>query len=152
VYELSLSIFPERKLLNPRSCRHKILGFHTYSMVRRISPQHPERATRFALRFPVCFREPESPTWLEGTTENISYTGTLFLSPSPMAPETTLELRLQLPVGTKGEASPQIRCKGSVVRLEQRNVPETPIAVAVAISNCRIVRQRLVHGSPAGHA
>lgn len=121
-------------------------------MPHRISPQHPDRARRFGLHLPVYFREPQNPTWLQGTTENISYTGTLFLSPSPMAPETTLELRLQLPVGTKGGASPQIHCIGSVVRLEQRNVPETPIAVVVAIRNCRIVRQRLVHGSPAGNA
>lgn len=121
-------------------------------MPQRNSPQHPDRARRFALRWPVYFREPQSPTWLQGTTENISYTGTLFLSPSPMAPEATLELRLQLPVNTKGGAPPHIRCKGSVVRLEQRNMPETPIALAVAISNCRIVRQHLVHGSPVGNA
>jgi len=37
------------------------------------SQQNTERARRFALHLPVYFRQPQSPTWLEGTTENISY-------------------------------------------------------------------------------
>jgi c-di-GMP-binding flagellar brake protein YcgR len=121
-------------------------------MARRISRQHADRATRFALRFPVYFRELDSLTWLEGTTENISYTGMLFLSSSPLPPETTLELRLQLAVGTQGRDPTEIRCKGAVVRLEQRNVPETPIALAVAIRDYHIVRGHLFNESPAGNA
>lgn len=121
-------------------------------MSTRISAQHASRARRFALRFPVYFRELDSSTWFEGTTENISYTGLLFLSPSPVAPATTLELRLQLVAGTKGKGPAEIRCKGTVVRLEQRIVPETPIGLGVAIRDYRIVSQHSFDGSLAGNA
>jgi hypothetical protein len=57
-----------------------------------------------------------------------------------LAPETALELRLKLAVGSKQNHGAEIRCKGAVVRVEQRNAPETPIALAVAIRDYRIVR------------
>jgi hypothetical protein len=116
----------------------------------KTSPQYVERARRFALHLPVYFRLPHSPKWLEGTTENISYTGLLFHSSYPLAPETALQLRLQVAVGTKRSYGAEIRCKGAVVRVEQRNVPETPIALAVAIRDYRIVRRDVVSGGPAG--
>jgi hypothetical protein len=116
----------------------------------KTSHRNSERATRFALHFPVYFRQPHSPTWLEGTTENISYTGVLFRSSYSLARETALELRLQVGVGTKQMNGTEIRCKGTVVRVEQRNAPETPITLAVAIRDYRIVRRDVFRGSPVG--
>jgi hypothetical protein len=116
----------------------------------KTSPQYIERARRFALHLPVYFRQPRSPTWLEGTTENISYTGLLFHSSYPLPPETVLQLRLQVAVGTKRRYGAEVRCKGEVVRVVQRNVPETPIALAVAIRDYRIVRRDLLSGGPGG--
>jgi len=111
---------------------------------------HPnaDRARRFALHLPVYFRQPDSPTWLEGTTENISYTGLLLLSTHPMVPETSLELRLQLAVGTNLNHVSEIRCKGAVVRVEQRNAPESPVALAVSIRDYRIVRPIILKEGP----
>jgi len=114
--------------------------------------QHAERARRFALHLPVYFRVPHSPTWLEGMTENISYTGVLLLSTHPVVPDTSLELRLQLAVGPKLNNASEIRCKGAVVRVEQRNAPETPVALAVSISDYRIVRQVMLRGDSMGLA
>lgn len=108
--------------------------------------QNAERARRFALHLPVYFRQPHSPTWLEGTTENISYTGILFRSTHPLVPDTSLELRLQLAVGPKLSHASEIHCKGAVVRMEQRNAPENPVALAVAIRDYRIVRQVMLRG------
>jgi hypothetical protein len=110
------------------------------------SIQTADRARRFALRFPVYYRELDSPKWLKGTTENISHTGVLFLCPGRLAPETTLDLRLQVAERTKGGGAAEVLCKGSVVRLEPRNAPQTPIALAVAIRNYRIVRQQSISG------
>jgi hypothetical protein len=121
-------------------------------MAHRISAQNADRARRFALHLPVYFRELDGPTWLEGTTENISYTGMLILSSAPLVPEAALELRLQLAVGTKVRVPAEIRCKGAVVRLEQTMVPETPVALAVEISDYRIVRRHQFKGSPVGNA
>ena len=119
-------------------------------MSAKTSNENPERARRFALHLPVYFRQPHSPTWLEGTTENISYTGLLFRSSHPLVPETALELRLQLAVGTKQNRAAEIRCKGAVVRVEPRIAPETPIALAVAIRDYRIVRRAMFRGDLAG--
>lgn len=121
-------------------------------MAQRISPTPTGRARRYSLHFQVYFRERDSPKWLEGTTENISHTGVLFLSSSPFALETALDLRLSLEVGTKGRDPAEIRCKGAVVRLEKSKVPGTPIALAVAIRDYRIVRQPSFAGSPTGSA
>jgi len=99
-----------------------------------------ERARRFALQLPVYFRQPQSPMWMEGMTENISYTGVLFRSTHPLVPKTTLELRVQLAVGANLDPPPEIRCRGAVVRVEQGNGSQGKIAMAVSISDYRIVR------------
>jgi hypothetical protein len=121
-------------------------------MSSKISAQSNSRAKRFALRFPVYFREPDSPTWLEGTTENISHTGVLFHSPSALELECTLELRLQITVAAEGKDPAEIRGKGVVVRKEQKGVPDTPVTLAVAMRDCRIVRRPSISGTPVGNA
>jgi hypothetical protein len=110
------------------------------------------RARRYALHFQVYFRERDSLQWRVGTTENISHSGVLFVSTAPMALETTLDLRLPLVAGAKGGNTPEIHCKGAVVRLEQRNAAEAPIALAVAMRDCRIVRKPTLAGHPVGNA
>lgn len=122
------------------------------NMSTKTSHHNADRARRFALHLPVYFRQPHSPTWLEGTTENISYTGVLLRSTHPLLPDTSLELRLQLALGTKLDHASEIRCKGAVVRVEQRNAPETPVALAVAIKDYRIVRSDMSKGNSTGLA
>ena len=89
---------------------------------------------------------------MKGTTENISHTGVLFVSSSPLAPETPLDLRLKVAVRSKSSGPAEVRCKGLVVRQEPRNAPHSPIALAVAISDYRIVRQQSANGDPGGAA
>lgn len=104
------------------------------------SPQQDgDRPRRYTLHLPVYFRELNSPKWLKGRTENISYTGILLNSSSPLAQETQLDLRLQVSLGAKGQGPTEIHCKCKVVRLEQRIVKENPIALAVKIRDYRIV-------------
>jgi len=122
------------------------------TMSTKTSHQNVDRARRFPLHLAIYFREPQSPTWSEGMTENISYTGVLFRSTHPFVPETSLELKLQLAVGTQLSHASEIRCKGAVVRVEQRNAPETPIALAVSIRDYRIVRQAMLGEDPVGLA
>lgn len=119
-------------------------------MTRKISHKRNGRAKRFALQFPVYFREVDSPIWLEGKTENISCTGVLFNSSSPFELESTLELRLQVTVAADVRDPAEIRCKGVVVRLERRDAPETPVALAVAMRDVRLVRQPTLKGTLLG--
>jgi len=93
-----------------------------------------------------------NPTWLEGTTENVSHSGVLFQSPWALSLDTPLELRLQVPLGGKSTNPAEICSKGVVVRVEQRQLPETPIALAVAMRDPRIIPQKAVDGSTAGKA
>lgn len=120
------------------------------NMSLKTSHQNAERARRFALHLPVFFRQPHSPTWLEGMTENISYTGMLLRSTHPLVPDTALELRLQLAIGARMSPASEIRFKGAVVRVEPRNAPETPIALAIAIRDYRIVRRVMLTGGAVG--
>src|ERR1039458_9343850 len=91
-------------------------------MAQKVTRPPTDRARRYALRFRVYFRERDSPKWLKGTTENISHTGVLFLSSSPLALETPLDLRLSLELGPRVKDPAEIRCKGAVVRLEPSKV------------------------------
>ena len=121
-------------------------------MTPRIAVQPGKRARRFPLHLPVYFRQIDSPKWLEGVTENISYTGVLFLSSARLAPETPLELRLQVGMSAASEVPTEIRCKGTVVRSEQIISPETPIGLGVAIKDYRIVSHHSLGGGPVGNA
>ena len=116
------------------------LFFSVGPMAPRTSAQQTGRAKRFALQFPVYFRQLDSPTWIEGRTENISYTGVLFQSASSLVLESKIELRVQVTTGPKGRGPTEIHGKGVVVRLEQRDTPKTPIALAVAMHGSRLVR------------
>jgi len=112
----------------------------------KVTHHTSDRARRFALHLPIYFRQPHSSEWLEGTTENISYTGVLFRSMQLVDPEKALELRLQVGSGTEQKQAAEIRCKGAVVRVEQRDGPEAPVALAVAFRDYRIVRHAMLRG------
>jgi hypothetical protein len=105
-------------------------------------PKVSDRAERFAIHLPVRYREPHSPGWFEGETENISSSGVLFRTDGPLRPKTTVEMRLALPVAIKDEGPCEIVCKGAIVRMEQNAMRGTPLALAVAIQHYRFARAR----------
>lgn len=107
------------------------------------------RAKRFALHFPVYYREPESPTWFEGRTENISQSGLLFCGACALQLQTPVELRFELIAAVDGEVPAEVLCKGAVVRIEQSRGLETPAALAVAIKRYRLVRRGRSNGDTA---
>jgi hypothetical protein len=107
------------------------------------------RAKRYALQFPVYYREPESTIWFEGRTENISQSGLLFRGACPLQLQTMIELRMELIVAVEGEAPAEVLCKGAIVRLEQSRVLEVPTALAIAIKDYRLVRRRRSGEDPA---
>jgi len=99
------------------------------------------RATRFALQFPVYYREPESAIWFEGKTENISQSGLLFRAAGPLQLQTLIELKLELIAALKYEVPAQVHCKGEVVRIGESFATEFPAAVAIAIKDYRLIRR-----------
>lgn len=121
-------------------------------MANRTHPANGARAKRYALRLPIYFREPGGPAWLEGTTENVSHTGVLLRSSSALSLDTPLELRLHVAMQGKSGGAAEICGKGVVVRVEQRDVPDTPIALAVAMRDCRILGRRPLNVTTMGKA
>jgi hypothetical protein len=119
-------------------------------MAGKMLTKQAPRAKRYGLHVPVYFREPGSPTWLEGTTENVSHSGVLFQSSLALSLNTALELRLQVVGASKNRERAEIRSKGVVVRVERRDLPETPSALAVAMRDCRILSQPQIKGSAVG--
>ena len=121
-------------------------------MAQKNSSTQGPRARRYALHVPVYFRQLGNPTWLEGTTENVSFSGVLFQSPWALSLETPLEVRLQVPLGGKGLSPAEICSKAVVVRVEQRDMPETPVALAVAMRDPRILPRKSADGRTVGNA
>ena len=93
------------------------------------------------MHVPVYFRKLGGPKWLEGTTENVSHSGVLFQSPWALSLDTPLELRVLVTAPGKDRGPAEICSRGVVVRVESRDMSETPIALAVSMRDCRILRQ-----------
>jgi len=103
-------------------------------------PKGTSRAKRFPLNIPVRYREPHHPEWLEGRTENISWSGALLHTEASLQPKIAIELRFELPISLLGEARGEVVCKGTVVRTEEDPLPGLPAALAVAIRSYRMTR------------
>ena len=73
------------------------------------------RASRFPLHLSVRYRRVGDRQWRHGTTENISRSGVLFRAQEYVEIDENVELRLELPVATRGEC-PEVSCRGRVVR------------------------------------
>jgi len=67
---------------------------------------------------PVQFRIAGSDDWIEGVTENISRSGLLFRSSSPLEIGSTIELALEMPNELAGENGAKVVCEGLLVRVE----------------------------------
>lgn len=76
----------------------------------------PPRARRFPIRLPLGYRSGESEAWLNGTTENISASGVLFLADHLEEPGTPIEMSLLMPQEILGRFTSRVICRGRVVR------------------------------------
>jgi len=75
------------------------------------------RERRLRHHVSVLFRV-DGGEWLEGTTENISRSGLLFRSLSPLELGSSLELIFEMPHELTGEDDARVVCEGSLVRVE----------------------------------
>jgi hypothetical protein len=84
------------------------------------------RAERFPLELPVRYRRVGEAAWLQGTTQNISYSGVLFHADEPLDVDTLVEISITLAVA----APSQVLCQARIVRAEAR--PSGPPAALSA--------------------
>ncbi len=82
---------------------------------------HLPRAERFAIPIAVLYRSPGELDWRPGLTENVSRSGLLFRADRHIAPNTLLELMLDLPTTIVSETGRTLR-RGRVVRA----IPPSP--------------------------
>lgn len=91
----------------------------------------------------VMFRIPGSDGWSEGSTENISHSGLLFRSSSPIEVGSSMELILEMPPELTGLDHARVLCGGSLLRVEavatSRKNKQSSFLMACTITQYRFV-------------
>ena len=98
------------------------------------------RAQRFDLQIALRYRANGDGRWHLGITENISYSGLLFLGENWAEPNTPVEISLALPKEIAGESAAEVRCRGTITRSERRQSNGHGAILATRISHYRFVR------------
>ena len=94
------------------------------------------RAERFTIDIPVSFRVTGEEQWQKGQIVNLSESGLLFDSHTPLEPQTPLELLFSPPIQVGPIAPGKVICVGEVVRTS-----EGPV-VGARFEECRVVQER----------
>jgi len=106
-----------------------------------------QRARRFPIQTVVHYRAVGEEGWREGRTDNISESGILFQTAQVLPTNTRIEMRLTLPVAVAGLRTPEIVCRGRVVRSLPPDSSRPVPALAATITVYRIKREG--NGQPA---
>lgn len=101
------------------------------------------RERRLRHQVPVQFRERGSGEWIDGASENISRSGLLLCSSTPLEIGSELELTLVMPAELTGDKSAQVICEGTLVRVEAvpspRRAKQTEFRIACTITDYKFV-------------
>lgn len=91
----------------------------------------------------VMFHIPGRDEWSEGVTENISHSGLLFRSASPIEVGSSIELILEMPPELTGLDHARVCCEGSLLRVEpvasSRKNKQPSFLMACTITQYRFV-------------
>jgi hypothetical protein len=100
-----------------------------------VAAQHPfaPRATRYAIPVSVLYRPRGEKTWFEGRTENISKSGVLVRSDQVLAPNTPVEMLINIPAEISSPFAGTTICRGRIVRALGPSALEDRPAWAAAI-------------------
>ena len=129
-----------------RTTRH---GPQVPAEMRDEESMDPSRTASSPSRLSCCFCVPGSDEWMEGMTENISRSGLLFRSSSPLEVGSSLELNLEMPHELTGDR----RRPGGVRRLTAaRRSGFADSQESAAHRSCWPVRSRSTSLRPAGRA
>jgi len=101
------------------------------------------RDRRLRHEVPVQFHERGGGEWIDGTGINISRSGLLFSSASPLENGSSLELILEMPAELTGDKPARVICEGILVRVEAVPSPgrakETEFRMACTITDYKFV-------------
>ncbi len=85
------------------------------------------------------FRRAGESKWQQGLTANVSRTGVLFTSATPMQAQTALEMKLVFPAEIVGQAAGRVLCRGEVVRADAPSLQNPQSTLAAAIGSFRML-------------
>ena len=77
---------------------------------------HPARAERYVIPVTILYRTPGDPRCYSGVTENISSSGILFHAEHKLAPDTPIDLMLEVPAVISPLVAALTFHRGRVVR------------------------------------
>ena len=95
-----------------------------------ILPAGP-RPKRFPLELPLEVRVAGSSDWWNATTEDISANGMRFRAGNYVAPQTPVDVKLQLPPALTGDGTVRLECSGYVVRSNKPSLVSDEARMAV---------------------
>ena len=104
------------------------------------------RAQRFPIVTRVFWRARGQVAWSEGLSVNVSCTGLLFQPRNALDAGTELEFVLELSRdGSMALDAADVRCFGSVARVDGSGAPDRRQALAITIDYYSFVRQPCLH-------
>jgi hypothetical protein len=85
---------------------------------REKKPSWTPRARRLKLEIPMRYRVNKTSSWYEGTIENISQSGVLFLGPQQLPVNALIEMVFAMPEEISGQKDSNVVCQGRVMRIK----------------------------------
>ncbi len=102
------------------------------------------RARRYGLPLPLQYRVGASAEWQPGEVRNISHSGVLFVAERAVAPDTEIEMLIDMNVaasaGVAAAEAGRLLCRGRVVRVVAGKGREHEPAMAATIADFRFAR------------
>jgi len=97
------------------------------------------RSQRFPIKMPLRYRVFGEGEWRSGKTVNVSSSGVFFRCPLSAERGTRVEMDFILLSSRVKESGLEVACKGEIVRLEAPPNADCQVALAVKISDYRLI-------------
>ncbi len=98
----------------------------TTAVRRRSTKKQPTwvpRARRLKVALPVRYRGKNLTTWYEGSIQNISQSGVMFVGTQQLPANALIEMIFEMPEEISGQKNSNVLCQGRVVRV--KDAPKT---------------------------
>jgi hypothetical protein len=106
-------------------------------------PTWVPRARRLKLDTPVRYRVKNLGSWHEGTIDNLSQSGVLFIGPQNLPANTLIEMVFEMPEEISGQKNSTVLCQGRIIRSKQSGKhQEDQHSLAASILDYKFLRSQ----------
>jgi hypothetical protein len=106
---------------------------------RQKRPSWVPRARRIKLEIPIRYRINKTSSWYEGTIENISQSGLLFLGPQRLPVNALIEVVFCMPKEISGHKDSNVVCQGRVLRAKALSETDDKFTLAASIIDYKFI-------------